>query len=162
MEKISKYFGNKGVSFYILLAASLCQVIGLILYGATGVTMFTAKLSTAVIVFGILFIILAIAVTVSNELKAGGAIGKKAVGMGAYFVYLSGLLSWLFYVTGEVNYLTSIFVSIDGTSLTASFVLTVLFSALAWIGALVSAIIGRIERTDKVDSERAGEVAGND
>lgn len=128
----------------ILLAISiLFQAISLIIYAATGVTQFTAELSTRVFVFGGLSLAMGAGILFLLLLGIGGQHVHKALDIGIYVMYLFGLLAWLFYITSEINYLTNVFVGIDGTKLTATFILTVLTFLIAWIAALISAILYR-------------------
>lgn len=131
----------KDRSVILLLVSMLFQLVSLIVYGTTGLTEFTAELSSAVLAFGILSLISGAGIFLITVLGICEKYTKKVLDIGIYVVYLFGLLAWLFYITSEINYLVNIFVAIDGTKLTAAFVLTVLFFLFAWVAALVSAIL---------------------
>ncbi|MBP5242982.1 MAG: hypothetical protein J6Z36_04755 [Clostridia bacterium] len=128
----------------ILLAVSLLfEIVSLIVYGMTGLTEFTAELSTAVFIFGGISLAFGVCIILLMFLGIGGEQGRKVFDIGIYIVYLLGLLAWLFYITSEINYLTNIFVGIDGTKPTPAFIMTVAFFLIAWATALISAILYR-------------------
>lgn len=149
------FFRIKDRSVILLLVSMLFQLMSLILYGATGLTEFTAELSSAVLAFSILSLISGAGIVLITVLGICEKYTKKVLDIGIYVVYLFGLLAWLFYITSQVNYLVNIFVAIDGTKLTAAFILTVLFFLFAWFAALVSAILYRA--SNKLSEAKANE-----
>lgn len=149
------FFRIKDRSVILLLVSMLFQLMSLILYGATGLTEFTAELSSAVLAFSILSLISGAGIVLITVLGICEKYTKKVLDIGIYVVYLFGLLAWLFYITSQVNYLVNIFVAIDGTKLTAKFILTVLFFLFAWFAALVSAILYRA--SNKLSEAKANE-----
>ena len=149
------FFRIKDRSVILLLVSMLFQLVSLILYGATGLTEFTAELSSAVLAFSILSLISGAGIVLITVLGICEKYTKKGLDIGIYVVYLFGLLAWLFYITSQVNYLVNIFVAIDGTKLTAAFILTVLFFLFAWFAALVSAILYRA--SNKLSEAKANE-----
>ena len=149
------FFRIKDRSVILLLVSMLFQLVSLILYGATGLTEFTAELSSAVLAFSILSVISGAGIVLITVLGICEKYTKKVLDIGIYVVYLFGLLAWLFYITSQVNYLVNIFVAIDGTKLTAAFILTVLFFLFAWFAALVSAILYRA--SNKLSEAKANE-----
>lgn len=149
------FFRIKDSSVILLLVSMLFQLVSLILYGATGLTEFTAELSSAVLAYGILSLISGAGIVLITVLGICEKYTKKVLDIGIYVVYLFGLLAWLFYITSQVNYLVNIFVAIDGTKLTAAFILTVLFFLFAWFAALVSAILYRA--SNKLSEAKANE-----
>ena len=149
------FFRIKDRSVILLLVSMLFQLVSLILYGATGLTEFTAELSSAVLAFSILSLISGAGIVLITVLGICEKYTKKVLDIGIYVVYLFGLLAWLFYITSQVNYLVNIFVAIDGTKLTAAFILTVLFFLFAWFAALVSAILYRA--ANKLSEAKANE-----
>lgn len=149
------FFRIKDSSVILLLVSMLFQLVSLIVYGTTGLTEFTAELSSAVLAFGILSLISGAGIFLITVLGICEKYTKKVLDIGIYVVYLFGLLAWLFYITSQVNYLVNIFVAIDGTKLTAAFILTVLFFLLAWVAALVSAILYRA--SNKLSEAKANE-----
>ena len=149
------FFRIKDRSVILLLVSMLFQLVSLILYGATGLTEFTAELSSAVLAFSILSLISGAGIVLITVLGICEKYTKKVLDIGIYVVYLFGLLAWLFYITSQVNYLVNSFVAIDGTKLTAAFILTVLFFLFAWFAALVSAILYRA--SNKLSEAKANE-----
>ena len=149
------FFRIKDRSVILLLVSMLFQLVSLILYGATGLTEFTAELSSAVLAFSILSLISGAGIVLITVLGICEKYTKKVLDIGIYVVYLFGLLACLFYITSQVNYLVNIFVAIDGTKLTAAFILTVLFFLFAWFAALVSAILYRA--SNKLSEAKANE-----
>lgn len=149
------FFRIKDRSVILLLVSMLFQLVSLILYGATGLTEFTAELSSAVLAFSILSLISGAGIVLITVLGICEKYTKKVLDIGIYVVHLFGLLAWLFYITSQVNYLVNIFVAIDGTKLTAAFILTVLFFLFAWFAALVSAILYRA--SNKLSEAKANE-----
>ena len=149
------FFRIKDRSVILLLVSMLFQLVSLILYGATGLTEFTAELASAVLAFSILSLIAGAGIVLITVLGICEKYTKKVLDIGIYVVYLFGLLAWLFYITSQVNYLVNIFVAIDGTKLTAAFILTVLFFLFAWFAALVSAILYRA--SNKLSEAKANE-----
>lgn len=122
------------ISFFFLVLSVVFQAISLAFYWKTGLTEFTAEYSSAVFYFGIAALLLGFILMISNIIPGR----KKFRGIWIFIVYLLGLLAWLFYITSEVNYIVNILVSIDGTKLTSTFILTVVFFAISWMAALIS------------------------
>lgn len=141
MQAVKKFFLNlwnaathrRGLSFYLSLASLVCALAMLILYYTTGITSFTAQLSGKVVALLWVCIVLA-AVFAAFEIK-----------LGKYVVYLFCFWTWLEYLISEASYISNVFVSIDGNSFTASFILTVVFGLLAWGCALAAAILQKAE-----------------
>ncbi len=122
-----------GVLVLVFSAAAL------VLYLLTGKNAFTPSLSVTVIAFAALAIGLQLIL-----LAAGGAFAK---GKSLYirhllqvFVYLFALLSWVFLLTNNANYLASVAVGIDGTKLTPAFLANMVLSAVAWIMSIAAAV----------------------
>ncbi len=133
METLKKLLLKRGPSFYILSVSAVFALAALILYLATGTNDFTPSLSGKVI--GLLCVTLIGAVLFSAfELKAG-----------KYAVYLLGLWAWLEFIASQVNYLANIFVSIDGSTFSAGFIMTLVCGALSFGCALASAVVQREE-----------------
>lgn len=123
-------------STILLASAVLLEVIALILYSLTGVNEFNETLSAPVLIFAIvagihgLLLLLALILALDRYLRAFDAL--------VYLAYILGLLAFVFYIGSQANYLASVFVSIDGTSISAVFVLTVallLLSSFAFLFA---------------------------
>ena len=63
--------------------------------------------------------------------------------MGILIDYLFALLAFMFYVTTQVNYLANVMVSIDGTTISASFIFTFLFYLIGFVLILISGITSK-------------------
>ncbi|MDD2957086.1 MAG: hypothetical protein PHE06_02915 [Lachnospiraceae bacterium] len=57
-----------------------------------------------------------------------------------YGAYLCGLYAWLEFLTSQINYIANVFVAIDGSRFSISFIVLVLVGLAAWAMALVSAM----------------------
>lgn len=57
-----------------------------------------------------------------------------------YVAYLCGLYAWLQFLTSQIYYIVNVFVAIDGSSFSASFIFTAAAGLAAWIMALSAAI----------------------
>lgn len=124
---------KRGISFYFIAASFVCALVTLILYLTTGITSFTPVLSGKVLALMWINLILNFAVAVVEVKPA------------KYAAYVIGLWAWLEFVISEMAYITNVFVSIDGNSFSVTFILTVVFGALSYVFALVSAILQREE-----------------
>lgn len=133
MEFLKKMFVKRGMSFWFMLAAFVFSLAVLILYLTTGTNDFTPSLSgRAVALMGI-------------ALAGAALFSAFEVKLGKYAVYLIGLWAWLEFIISQANYLANIFVSIDGSTFSAGFLMTLIFGALAWVCSLVSAILQKRE-----------------
>ncbi len=124
---------KRGISFYFIAASFVCALVTLVLYLTTGITSFTPVLSEKVLALMWINLVLCIAVTV---------VEIKPV---KYAAYIVELWAWLEFIVSEMAYITNVFVSIDGNSFSVTFILTVVFGALSYVFALVSAIVQREE-----------------
>ncbi len=129
MGKLKEFLRKKDLSSIFIVAAFICALITLIIYLNTGIDQFTTKLSAKVITLLIICIVVGVAVSVF-EVKTG-----------KFVVYLSGLWAWLSYIITQVNYIANLIADIDGNSVSAAFITTILFGALTWIFSLVSALL---------------------
>ncbi len=125
--------GRRGLSFPFIAASVVFSVGTLIAYCVTGVTSYTPELSAAVIALQCVNVALGVLFSVC-EIKVG-----------KYAVYLTGLWAWLEYLISQASYLSSILVAIDNVSLSPGFIITVISGLLAWISALVAAIVQKRE-----------------
>ncbi|MCD8040352.1 MAG: hypothetical protein LUF82_02420 [Clostridia bacterium] len=142
---IKDFFRGKRVGYYFMAGALVFGIVALILYQQTGATEFTPVLDNTVTASYIIFIVLAAAMLV-YELRIVKFITQAV-----------GLYAFLMYIVFEVNYITNLLVAIDPTELTASFVLTIVFGALAWICALVSAIMTKTGLTKFITKGESGQ-----
>ena len=110
--------------------AIVCALVAVIVYGATGVTNYTAnKLNSAVIVFSIAGMLISVA-SIIFDLK----LVKHAA-------FLCFMVATLQYFVFEIDYIGSVLVGIDNTPVTAPFVVTALLFITTMIVSLVCAII---------------------
>ena len=130
------FFVKENIPILLCIAADVIHLGALVMYCVTGKTEFTAELSSFVIAFGSVTVLLGIC---SILLKLFSW-GKKWVEVGLCVAALFGLLTFLFYIVNEVNYIANILVSIDGTKISVTFALTVLLYLISWIMMLVAAI----------------------
>ena len=129
MDKLKNYFSTRTVGFYVTIPALIFAVAGLICYKTYGVTEFSPKLSVEALGGFIAGIVLCAASLVLDY---------KPV---RFFGYLALLYGCLNSITAQATYIVNIFVSIDGTTFSQGFILTVVFSVLAWVTALVASIL---------------------
>lgn len=127
MEFLKKFFKSKGAGYYLMAGAFVCGTVSLILYCTAGVSEFTPALNPAITAAYAIFIILSLAMCI-YEIRAVKAITAAV-----------GLYAFLMYVVFEINYIANLIAAIDGTPVTAGFVLTLIFGLAAWVLSLVSA-----------------------
>lgn len=109
------------------LAALVLSLATLIIYIKTGRNEFNTSLSMQVIVpLGIMAAVELLSIF-------------KGVQLLEYAAYLCGLYAWLEYLSSQVYYIVNVFVAIDGTTFSASFLATVICGMLSWIAALIAA-----------------------
>ena len=65
----------------------------------------------------------------------------RLIELALYGVYALALLSWLFYLVSQINYITNMLVAIDGTKLSLIFVISVLLIGAAWVLSLMTALL---------------------
>lgn len=118
----------KSLSGILMIISIVASIVALILYILTGVTPFTPKLSTPVIIFlsiGIPLGIVSILIPkFSKQIK--------------YLAYIMFLFAFLMFVVAEITYIANIFVAIDGTSFSASFIITFIMLIASFVLALIS------------------------
>jgi|GEM_PF-3409723 len=123
--------------------AAVFLLVAVIVYGATGVTNYTAnKLDAGLIVFAILSMVVSCA-SVIFDLK----LVKHAA-------FLLSMVAFFDYIVFEVDYIGSIFVGIDNTPVTAPFVITLLLFFMATVISLVCAII-TVDPVDRIKGEQS-------
>lgn len=121
----------------LLLPSGLLLVASLALYAPE----FSPELSGMVLGLGCACIglegcVIAVAALLHDE----GKLIARLLDVIIYAAYALGLLTWLFYLVNEVNYITNILVAIDGTKISFVFLATALGFACAWVLALVCAM----------------------
>lgn len=133
MDKVLSIIKRKGLGDIFMAAALLLAIVGLILYCLTGATIFNPNLNSKVIA------------------SLGVAVGLSilflvfSTKMGRYLVYLLLLFAFIEFINSQVTYIANVFVAIDGSTFSASFVGTFLSILLAAILAFVSGILTKDE-----------------
>lgn len=145
MKSLKKLLSGRGISTFFMLAALICAFVALLIYVNTGVDQFSKELSGKVVAIWIVSVVLAVVFTVF-EIKEG-----------KYVVYVLSLWGWLSYFITQVNYIANLVADIDGNSVSATFVSIVLCGALAWIFALVSAIVQKKDFCPQLCKEKIAE-----
>lgn len=134
MEKLKNFFSTRTPGFYATVPAIVFAVAGLLAYRAYGITEFSPALS--------------------DEAQLGFAAGICLCAVSLvleyrpvrFFGYLALLYACLTCMTAQATYIVNIFVSIDGTTFSGGFLLTAACSMLAWIAALVAAVLTKQNR----------------
>lgn len=137
--------GKRGISFYLTLLSILFTAAMLIVYTRTGITSFTPVLSGKVLT--LLWVCAFL----------GAALSVLEIKMGKYALYLMLLWMWLEYLFYHASYISNVLVGIDGNSFGAGFLAAAALGLLAWLTALLAAIIQKNEigSAQKADAENA-------
>ena len=138
MSKEVKEKSGKRASLLPGVLVLVFSAAALVLYCLTGKNAFTPSLSAPVIAFAALAIGLQLLLLAAGGLFTEGK-SRYAGHLLQVYVYLSALLSWVFLLTNNANYLASVAVGIDGTKLTPAFLANVALSAAAWVFAIAAA-----------------------
>lgn len=132
-SKFIKWFKTKDLSDAFLAGSFLCTLLSLILYCTTGTNEFATSLSSVLIAF----------LAVSLVLQLGlFYFGSKA---GKYLSYLLLLYAFFYFIYTQITYIANVFVSIDGNSFSGGFIATIIFLLLAWALSLVAGILAKDE-----------------
>ena len=137
MEKLKNFFSARTPGFYATIPAIVFAVMGLLAYRAYGITEFSPALSG------------------KSQLGFVAGIGLCVVSLALeyrpvrFFGYLALLYACLTCMTAQATYIVNVFVSIDGTAFSGGFILTAACSALAWITALVAAVLTKHRRKEE-------------
>ena len=125
-----------------LAVAIVAQIIGLIIYNATGIDEFNDTLSKEVIIFSVISIVLGVILLLVRLFGFDEA--KALLGNFDVFVvlnYIFALFVFMFFIISKVNYITNVIVSIDGTKISAIFVITILVFLISFALFLASGIM---------------------
>ena len=123
------FFQGRGAGYYLALPALVLGVLAYVLYAKNGITEFNPALSQKAIIAVFAGAVLC-AVSLVYELRP--------VKYLAYLVYLYAFMAFL---NSQITYIVNVFVSIDGSTFSAGFLLTAVSFLLAAILALVSAVL---------------------
>ncbi len=126
MSSMKRFFHSRTVGFYLSLAGALLEVVSLILYGLHGVNEFASSYLVSVFVTGAIAAVTGL-VSLFFEYR-----------LIRQFSFLFALYAFIAYVGSQANYLASLFVSIDETTISVPFVLTTIFLLVAFVLFLVS------------------------
>lgn len=128
MNKVLNYLLKtvKSKSTYFLAGVVILNVIALILYVNTGVSVFIPKLSSSVIAFMVMGVILPFAVAFSPFKIVYAAL------------YAINLLSCFKYLASQASFIANVFVGIDGSTFPAAFYLIVIFTLASAVLSLIA------------------------
>lgn len=133
MEK-NRFFEKRGAGYYLALPALVLGILAYALYAKNGITEFNPALSQKAI----------IAAFVGAGLCAVSLVyERKPV---KYLAYLAYLYAFMAFLNSQITYIANVFVSIDGSTFSAGFLLTAISFLLAAITALVSAALTKDRR----------------
>ncbi len=122
-------------------AAVVIEVVALIVYGCTGVSVFSAELSPAVFATGIISILVCAFAAAAILLGLFPKVLPQFLKHILFIGFVLAMMAFFYYICAQVNYLASIFVGIDGTEWTPEFISTVALTLIAWASALASSIV---------------------
>ena len=135
MEK-NRFFQGRGAGYFLALPALVLGILAYVFYAKNGITEFNPALSQKAI----------IAVFVGVALCAVSLVYEcKPV---KYLAYLAYLYAFMAFLNSQITYIANIFVSIDGSTFSAGFLLAAASFLLAAILALVAAVMTK-RREDK-------------
>lgn len=139
------------ISIILLAVGVIFELIALLVYYATGINEFNDTLSSeclgfsyATLIFGVVLILIHLIGV--DEMK----FSKGTYDIFLVCDYLLGLGALMYFITSKVNYLANIFVSIDGTTIDPSFVITITCFLAASVLILVSSFL--TNKMNKVDA----------
>lgn len=129
-------------SMLLLIGAILIQVVALIVYTQTGINEFNDALSNEVLIFSVINLVIGVILLLIRVLSIDDS--KFLINKFDACItlnYIIGLFVLMFFIVSQVNYLTNVFVSIDGTKISFAFVLTAVTMLISSALYLVSAIL---------------------
>lgn len=149
MDKIKKFFADKGVGYYLTLPALVFCAVALSLYKQNGISSFSPELNgnaisyiTACLVLCVISFVadtalgvVALLNTKNSDVLARVNVCLKPI---KYVAYLLCLYSFMWFIFSQVTYIANVFVAIDGYTFTSGFKNTVVFFVLSFIFVLLS------------------------
>ena len=118
----------------LLILGLALEIAVLVVYSMTGINEFNATLSSPVLVFAIISIVLGLVLLILRVLSIDEIkIVKLYLDIVIVANYVIALFAFMFYVISQVNYLANVLVSIDGTKISFTFVLTVSLFVLSFL-----------------------------
>lgn len=133
----------KKISMALTGGAMLVGIVALIVYGCTGVTVFSSQLSPGMFATGVIGLVIGAFSIVMIVTGLWPEVMARFLKLIIFICFLMWLMALLFYIASQVNYLASIFVGIDGTKFTAEFIIIVLFLLIAAGCTLAASIVCR-------------------
>ncbi len=128
MEK-NRFFQGRGAGYYLALPALILGVLAYVFYAKNGITEFNPTLSQKAIIAAFVGVGLCV-VSLIYEWKPL-----------KYLAYLAYLYAFMAFLNSQITYIANVFVSIDGSTFSAGFLLTAASFLLAAILALLSAVL---------------------
>lgn len=123
------FFQGRGVGYYLALPALVLGVLAYVLYAKNGITEFNPALSQKAII----------------AVFAGAALCAVSLAYECrpvkYLAYLAYLYAFMAFLNSQITYIVNVFVSIDGSTFSAGFLMTAASFLLAAILALVAAVL---------------------
>ena len=130
----------------LLILGLALEIAALVVYNMTGVNEFNATLSSPVLIFAIISIVLGSVLLILRVLSIDEVkVVKLYLDLVIVINFVVGLFAFMFYVISQVNYLANVLVSIDGTKISFTFVLTVALFVLAFLLTAAAAFFYRRE-----------------
>lgn len=138
-------------SMLLLLGAILIQIVALIIYTNTGVNEFNETLSKEVLLFSIINLVFGLIIVLVRLLSIDDIkFLQSSFDVFIALNYILALFTFMFYIISQVNYLANVLVSIDGTKISAVFVLTAGTLLISFVLYLVSSFLYK-----KINHEKA-------
>lgn len=133
-KKVKKVKKGKSIGYFLTIPAVILGLLSIYLYTQNGVTVFSPKLDNNVIlVFGIATALSAINLLVEWK-------GFK------YLSYLTFLYALILFIGTQVNYITNVFVSIDGYTFSDGFIRTLGVMIVTVVMQLLAAVTTKKRR----------------
>ena len=132
------FFRSKPLCFFIEAASVLFGIVAVILYICFGKNEFNKDLALSAIIPAIIAFILEI-VTFFYTIQPLNDIA-----------FLLVLYSFLSYIGSQANYIANVFTSIDGSTFSSSFIITILFFLISLGAALISVFLPKTRNKEEV------------
>ena len=130
------FLKNRGASLWLALAAMILGIAAYFLYAKYGVTEFSPTLNQSAV----------IALWVGVALSLIGIVTNwKPVKVLAYLAFFYAFFG---FANSQATYVANIFVSIDGTTFSAGFIMTAAAFILSIVVALISAIVTKTKKEE--------------
>lgn len=141
MKAIFDRLKAHAVSYSLLILGSIMALVAMIVYLVSGTTVFNPDLNFVVVAFSIIGMALAIVPFFFP--------GEKLF---FYLPYLCYLFAFLEYLVSQATYITNIFVSIDETSVSGSFLSITILYLLSFVSSLLGGIFAKERKIKERES----------